>query len=166
MARTDLRRTYRLCRNRDTLKEADAELLETAPNSLWKVCQRKLTDYAQGKLVDFSDFPIDLSYLGPFQAKVIAVCRKLPRGKVLTYKELATRAGSPRAFRAAGTTMSSNRFPLVIPCHRIIGSGGSLGGYSAPNGLDFKRKLLALEQVDLEEILSTPKKTKPSKSLR
>jgi len=143
-----------------TLKEADADLLETAPNAIWKSCQKRLTEFTQGKSVDFSDFPLDLSYLGPFQAKVVAVCRKLPRGKVVSYQELAAKAGSPRAFRAAGTTMSSNRFPLVIPCHRVIASGGKLGGYSAPHGLDFKRKLLALEEVDLESLKAQSKTAK------
>lgn len=151
-----------------TLKEADAELLESAPNAVWKSCQKRLTEFTQGKNVDFSDFPLDLSYLGPFQAKVIAVCRKVPRGKVVSYQELAAKAGSPRAFRAAGTTMSSNRFPLVIPCHRVVASGGKLGGYSAPNGLDFKRKLLALEEVNLDSLKaqskSPPKKPKAKRA--
>lgn len=141
------------------VREYDAELLDQPPNSLWKECKRQLTAYAAGKEADFSQFPLNLSYLGPFQAKVVAVCRRVPRGKVLSYQQLAAKAGSPRAYRAAGTTMSSNRFPIVIPCHRIVATSG-LGGYSGPTGLDFKRKLLELEEVDLESLKKPVKKVK------
>jgi len=64
---------------------------------------------------------------------------------VLTYGQLATRAGSPRSARAVGNVMASNRVPLIIPCHRVVAAGGALGGFSAPHGTRLKRRLLKLE---------------------
>ena len=76
---------------------------------------------------------------------MIHQCRLIPYGQVLTYGELAERAGSPRAARAVGNVMRTNRFPLIVPCHRVVGAAGALGGYSAPTGLKMKRRLLRLE---------------------
>jgi methylated-DNA-[protein]-cysteine S-methyltransferase len=80
-----------------------------------------------------------------FQRKVLDACRAIPPGETLSYAELAVIAGAPGAARAVGNVMRTNRIPLVIPCHRVVGSGGSLGGYSAPDGLAMKRKLLERE---------------------
>ena len=77
-----------------------------------------------------------------FKQRVIAVVQSIEIGQTMSYKQVATLAGSPRAFRAVGTIMKSNRDPAV-PCHRVICSDGSLGGYNS--GTDKKRKLLALE---------------------
>ncbi len=78
----------------------------------------------------------------PFKQKVLAVVQSIPLGQTMSYKEVAQLAGSPRAFRAVGTIMKSNRDPAV-PCHRVICSDGSLGGYNG--GIEKKRKLLARE---------------------
>jgi methylated-DNA-[protein]-cysteine S-methyltransferase len=64
---------------------------------------------------------------------------------VSTYGDLAAAIGSPGAARAVGSVMARNCFPLIVPCHRVLGAGGSLGGYSAPDGLRMKRRLLAME---------------------
>ncbi len=77
-----------------------------------------------------------------FTKKVLMVVKRIPRGKVLTYKEVARRAGKPRAYRAVGNIMNKNRNPKV-PCHRVIRSDGSLGGYN--RGVREKRKLLLNE---------------------
>jgi methylated-DNA-[protein]-cysteine S-methyltransferase len=106
----------------------------------------RLKAYARGKHVDFDDFPLDFAGLTPFRRAVTEACRKIGYGKVISYRELARRAGHPDAARAVGQVMATNRWPIIVPCHRIIASGGSLGGYSAPNGLMLKKRLLALEQ--------------------
>ena len=67
----------------------------------------------------------------------------IPYGEVATYKEVATAAGSPRGFRAAGNALGSNPLPIVLPCHRVLHSGGGLGGYTG--GLERKRTLLTIE---------------------
>ena len=69
----------------------------------------------------------------------------MPRGETVSYAELAGRAGSPNAARAVGGVMAGNRVPLLVPCHRVVGAGGRLGGFSAPTGVELKKRLLALE---------------------
>lgn len=106
---------------------------------------RALTAYAEGRKVSFASVRLDLTGLTPFQRRVLAACRRIPRGHVITYRQLAEAAGSPRAARAAGQCMAKNRFPLIVPCHRVVGSQGNLGGFSAPQGLEMKRRLLDME---------------------
>jgi methylated-DNA-[protein]-cysteine S-methyltransferase len=93
------------------------------------------------------DAELDLSYIEGFRREVLLHTARIPRGHVVTYAELARRAGSPRAFRAVGHTMATNPIPLAIPCHRVIGSNGSLTGFGV--GLDMKRRLLAIEGAAL-----------------
>lgn len=107
--------------------------------------RRRLEAYGLGKRVDFTDFEIELPGGTPFRQRVLKVTRKIGYGRTLSYGELAERAGAPRAARAVGTVMSTNRFPILIPCHRVIASAGKLGGYSAPQGVDLKARLLAME---------------------
>ncbi len=107
---------------------------------------RELALFAAGKPRSLAEIPVALEHLTEFQQKVIAACRAIPWGEVRTYGELAAQVGHPGAARAVGTVMSSNRYPLIIPCHRVVGSAGGLGGYSAPDGLSMKRRLLLLEQ--------------------
>ena len=96
----------------------------------------------------FEDVSIALDHLAPFAKKVVQRCRQIPAGKTLTYGQLAAACGSPKAARAVGNVMASNRFPLVVPCHRVVGSGGGLGGFSAPQGTELKKQLLKREGVE------------------
>ncbi|HIF30902.1 MAG TPA: methylated-DNA--[protein]-cysteine S-methyltransferase [Planctomycetaceae bacterium] len=105
-----------------------------------------MQDYARGQTVDFRSVPLDLDQMTVFQRAVLQRCREIPYGETISYAGLAVAAGSPAAARAVGNVMRTNRYPLLIPCHRVVGSG-SLGGYSAPDGLDMKQRLLQMEQV-------------------
>jgi methylated-DNA-[protein]-cysteine S-methyltransferase len=89
------------------------------------------------------DLPVDLSRVTPFQRRVLLAARGVPAGRVVSYGELARRIGRPRASRAVGRALGANPVPIVIPCHRVVASGGGLGGYTG--GLDVKRRLLGLE---------------------
>jgi methylated-DNA-[protein]-cysteine S-methyltransferase len=100
---------------------------------------------AAGVPVDFDDVAIDTMGFTPFGQRVIKQCRRIRFGQTLSYGELARAAGHPRAARAVGTVMAHNRVPIVVPCHRVIASGGRLGGYGAAAGLRTKRKMLAVE---------------------
>lgn len=104
-----------------------------------------LKKYANGEFVDFSDVEVNLSHLTDFQTRVVAELRNVGYGETLSYAELASRAGSPKAARAVGSVMSQNRVPLIIPCHRVVGAGGHLGGFSAPRGIALKKQLLDME---------------------
>ncbi|QDS98692.1 methylated-DNA--[protein]-cysteine S-methyltransferase [Adhaeretor mobilis] len=107
-----------------------------------------LTDYAAGEAVNFSKMPVYSYPRTSFQQRVIAACCAIPRGKTLTYGQLAAKVGNPGAARAVGSVMSSNPLPLVIPCHRVLAAGGGLGGYSARQGLAMKRRLLEMEGAE------------------
>jgi O-6-methylguanine DNA methyltransferase len=105
----------------------------------------RLGRYVEGQSVAFDDLPLAIDHLSPFQQRVVAACRAIRYGATRTYGELAAAAGSPGAARAVGQVMAGNRMPLVVPCHRVLAAGGKLGGFSAPQGLNLKRRLLALE---------------------
>jgi methylated-DNA-[protein]-cysteine S-methyltransferase len=102
---------------------------------------RHLREYLLGKRKDL-DLAFDVSWVPGFRRDVLLEVARVPRGDVASYAEIARRCGRPRAFRAVGNTMRTNPIPLVIPCHRIVASGG-IGGYGG--GLPMKRQLLALE---------------------
>jgi methylated-DNA-[protein]-cysteine S-methyltransferase len=104
--------------------------------------RRELEEYFAGRRRAF-DVDLDWSLIGPFGMRVLRVTSEIPYGGVLSYAEVAAEAGSPRGSRAAGNALGSNPIPIVIPCHRVLRSGGALGGYGG--GLDRKRWLLTLE---------------------
>ncbi len=109
-----------------------------------------LTDlqaFAAGTPTDLSHLPLDLSYMTDFGRRVAMACRQVPWGETISYGQLATRIGSPGAARAVGAVMARNRHPLIIPCHRVIASNGALTGFSAPQGLIMKQRLLAHEET-------------------
>jgi methylated-DNA-[protein]-cysteine S-methyltransferase len=95
------------------------------------------------------DLPVDLRALSPFQRSVLLAAREVPRGQVATYAEIARRIGRPRAFRAVGQALRNNPVPIVIPCHRVVNSDGTLGGYAGMARSQRKRDLLRLEGVAL-----------------
>ena len=89
-----------------------------------------------------------------FQLKVWNYLRKIPKGKVKTYLEVSKAIGKPRAFRAVANAIGKNPYPPQIPCHRVIRSDGSLGGYSGKGGIKKKRRLLEIEKVYFIKIFS------------
>jgi methylated-DNA-[protein]-cysteine S-methyltransferase len=107
--------------------------------------RRELDEYFQGRRQRF-DVPVDYSLTRGFTQKVLRQTARIPFGEVVTYREMATRAGSPRAARAAGNALGSNPIPIVVPCHRVVHASGGLGGYTG--GLGRKVTLLRLEGVE------------------
>ncbi len=126
----------------------DVELAANAQEGVWNLplCQR-LADYAQGREVDFADVPIDEAGLSPFVRRVLSSCRAIAYGQTRSYGQLAAAAGSPAAARAVGNCMAANRFPLIVPCHRVVGADGRLGAFSAPGGIVMKKRLLSMERA-------------------
>jgi methylated-DNA-[protein]-cysteine S-methyltransferase len=104
-----------------------------------------LARYFAGESVDLSQYPVDLTGLQDFTRRALSAAQRVPYGEVRTYWWVAEHAGSPEAARAAGQAMHHNPLPLVIPCHRVVGSDGRLTGFGG--GLEMKRALLALEGV-------------------
>ena len=110
--------------------------------------RNSLLDYFDGADVGFGDVELDFGDAPAFHRRAWDACRAIPRGETRTYKWLAGMAGSPNAPRAAGQTMARNRLPIIVPCHRVIGSDGSLRGFgSGDTRIDLKRRLLEMEGI-------------------
>jgi methylated-DNA-[protein]-cysteine S-methyltransferase len=109
-----------------------------------------------GDVQDFSDVPLDCDGIPKFAARVYEALRKIGPGRTTTYGELARRAGSPKGARAVGAAMRTNPFLLVVPCHRVLGAGGAIGGFSAPGGSNTKERMLAIERASLERAHNLP----------
>jgi methylated-DNA-[protein]-cysteine S-methyltransferase len=114
-----------------------------APNRLDEPA-RQLGDYFENRRYDF-DLPIDLQLAHGFRRAVLEWLPRVPYGETVSYAQLAGDVGSPRAVRAVGTACATNPLPLVIPCHRVVRTDGSLGNYIG--GVDTKRQLLRLEHA-------------------
>jgi methylated-DNA-[protein]-cysteine S-methyltransferase len=104
--------------------------------------RRELDEYFSGSRWAF-DIAIDWSLVDGFNRRVLRATARIPYGSVSTYRDMARSAGSPRAARAAGNALHNNPVPIIVPCHRVIGSDGSLTGYGG--GLPMKEALLRLE---------------------
>jgi methylated-DNA-[protein]-cysteine S-methyltransferase len=108
-----------------------------------------ITGWLAGRRPDLRKVSLDFTGVSPFHRAVYQAARELGRGEVVSYGELATLAGSPRAARAVGQAMARNRWAIVVPCHRVVASGGKPGGFNCHGGLDLKARLLALEGASL-----------------
>ena len=105
----------------------------------------QIDEYFNGKRKRFN-LKVDWSGIAPFQERVLRVTMEIPYGETTTYREIARRIGNPLAFRAVGNIEATNPIPLIIPCHRVIASDGSLRGYSGGEGVVTKQWLLDLEK--------------------
>jgi methylated-DNA-[protein]-cysteine S-methyltransferase len=114
-----------------------------APAKLEEI-RRELDEYFEGRRTSF-DVGLDWRLSHGFKRRVLTHTARIPYGEVSTYKTLAVAAGSPRAARAAGNALGANPIPIVVPCHRVLHSGGGIGGYGG--GLERKEFLLKLEGV-------------------
>lgn len=110
--------------------------------------RRQLDEYFAGERRAF-DLPLDWALSKGFRRQILDELTHVPYGRVVSYRELAALAGNPKASRAVGSAMATNPIPIVVPCHRVIRTDGSLGGYGG--GLPMKQALLALEEADLPD---------------
>ena len=100
---------------------------------------------------DLTGVVLDMDGMSDFLVRVYAAARAVPPGQTRTYGEIAQAAGAPREARAVGQAMGRNPWPIVVPCHRVMGAGGRLVGFSAPGGTDTKLKLLSIERARLTD---------------
>jgi len=116
----------------------------------------KILTYLDGGMVDFREVPLDGAATSDFTRDVLDALREVPYGTTCSYAELAYKAGHPRAVRAVASVLRKNRFPLIIPCHRVIRSNGTAGAFcGAESGCDadLKKALLLLEQYGVKKCL-------------
>jgi methylated-DNA-[protein]-cysteine S-methyltransferase len=121
--------------------------VEFAPKQV-KDAVKQLREYAAGTRHEFT-IPVDWSVLNEFQRKALTITFNIPYGETRTYKEIAMELGNPRAARAVGRAEATNPMPLVLPCHRVVGSDGKLHGYGGGEGLPTKEWLLKMEKAFL-----------------
>jgi methylated-DNA-[protein]-cysteine S-methyltransferase len=124
---------------------AVAQPEEAPPFVQWAIVA--LQRYFAGRTVDFNGVLVDLERCSPFHQRIYAALREVAWGKTTTYGALAAEVGAPDAARAIGQAMGRNPVPIIIPCHRVLASGGRIGGFSAPGGATTKERLLELEGV-------------------
>jgi methylated-DNA-[protein]-cysteine S-methyltransferase len=118
------------------------------PTPSVKSLVKRLQAFAAGdRSDDFLDVQLQVDKMTAFQQAVIQRCRRISAGDTLSYGQLAAAVGHPGAARAVGRVMATNRFPLIVPCHRVVAACGALGGFSAPEGINMKRRLLADERL-------------------
>jgi O-6-methylguanine DNA methyltransferase len=113
--------------------------------NLLRPLQKQIIAYFEGRPAKF-DAPLVLDDLSPFTKRVLTTCKNIPFSKTISYSQLARIVGRPGASRAVGSALAKNPIPLIIPCHRVIRSDGSLGALSAPGGTKTKKKLIDLER--------------------
>lgn len=122
--------------------EATTPAGDSAAEKILRRAVDEIERYISGELTEFT-VPLDPPEAAGFHGRVQALLREIPYGELVTYAELAERAGSPRAARAVGAACAANPLPVVVPCHRVVASSGKLGGYAG--GPPIKQQLIDLE---------------------
>ena len=105
----------------------------------------------RGEAADLSAIALDMAGVPDFHRRVYGVAREIPPGRTLTYGAVAARLGEPGAARAVGRALGRNPFAVIVPCHRVVATGGAMGGFSAGGGVETKRRILAIEGARAEE---------------
>jgi methylated-DNA-[protein]-cysteine S-methyltransferase len=123
----------------------DAHVTDPPPE-IRRVIER-VTGLLAGERDDLCDIPVDLSTLPDFSRRVLELTREVGPGETTTYGEIAKRLDAPNAAREVGQALGHNPVPIIVPCHRVLGAGGRLVGFSAPGGVATKLKLLAIEDA-------------------
>ena len=147
------------------------QLPESAPGAAWARLRKRFPDAAEseppaeieavierirdllaGGRDDLADIPLDLDGQPPFNLRVYEIARAIAPGETSTYGEVAKAMGEPGAARAVGKALGENPWPIVVPCHRVLGASGTMGGFSAPGGAETKAKLLTIEKARTDTV--------------
>ncbi|EJL34705.1 O-6-methylguanine DNA methyltransferase [Caulobacter sp. AP07] len=143
-----------------------AQLPEAAPGAAWARLRRRYPDAAEappppsiqraierindllaGGRDDLTDIVLDFSIVAPFNRRVYEIARAIPPGETSTYGQIAKAMGEPGAARAIGKALGENPWPIIVPCHRVLGADGKPGGFSAPGGVETKARMLTIERA-------------------
>jgi len=132
-------------RTRVYLRRTLPDAVEADPPAWVREVMDRIAAMFDGAPDDLSDIELDYGDFGEFNRTVYELARTIPPGKTASYGEIAARAGAPGAAQAVGQAMGANRFPIIVPCHRVLAAGGKIGGFSAPGWIHTKRKMLTIE---------------------
>jgi len=139
---------------RARMKRRFPDALEQAPPPDVQRAVDAIVALLRGEFTDLTFIVLDTAGIEPFNRRVYDLARRIPPGRTMTYGEIAMRLGAPGSARAVGQALGRNPFPIVVPCHRVLAAGGGMGGFSAPGGVDTKRRMLAIEGVSVGETMS------------
>ncbi len=137
------------------LNQPSPGLTNSTADPFMTTVKKAIIAFLDGKIKDLSDIPIDLAHCLPFAEKTLLAARTIPWGQTISYAGLAKLAGNSRAARATASVMRNNPLPLIIPCHRIIKSDGSAGGFMGKQEgpeVELKVRLLEREGVTINKI--------------
>ena len=129
------------------LRKRFPEAAETEPPPEIEAVIDRIRDLLAGGRDDLADIVLDLEGQSAFNLRVYAIARAITPGETSTYGEVARAMGEPGAARAVGKALGENPWPIVVPCHRVLGSSGSMGGFSASGGAETKARLLTIEKA-------------------
>ena len=134
------------------LRRRFPDAVEAEPTAEVEKVIERIRDLLAGGRDDLSDIPLDLASQPAFNLRVYEIARAIAPGETSTYGEVARAMGEPGAARAVGKALGENPWPIVVPCHRVLGSSGSMGGFSAPGGAETKARLLTIEKARTNEV--------------
>lgn len=129
------------------LRKRFPDAVETEPSPEMEALIDRIRDLLVGGRDDLADVVLDAEGQGAFNLRVYAIARAIPPGETSTYGEVARAMGEPTAARAVGKALGENPWPIVVPCHRVLGSSGNMGGFSASGGSMTKARLLTIEKA-------------------
>ena len=138
---------------RARLQRRHPQAAEAAPPPSVRAAMAGVVRLLAGEPEDLQSVTLDFAGLPELHQRIYAVVRAIPPGKTLTYGEVARAVGEPRAAQAVGQAMGRNPCPIIMPCHRVLGADGKMGGFTAPGGVATKRRLLEIEGATAVESL-------------
>jgi methylated-DNA-[protein]-cysteine S-methyltransferase len=132
---------------RQRLLRQRPEAVETPPPPAIATARDRIIALLEGGRDDLADLPLDMAGVPAFNRQVYALARAIPPGETRTYGEIARRLGGLEQSRAVGMALGQNPFPIVVPCHRVLGANGKAGGFSADGGVETKLRMLSIERA-------------------
>ncbi len=136
---------------RDRLARRYPDAAEMVPPAAVRQAIDCIVSLLRGESLDLSCVELDMQDIPPFHQRIYAVARDIQPGETLSYGDIATRLGDRSAAREVGEAMGKNPFPIIVPCHRVLGTGGKVGGFSAAGGVTTKLRLLNIEGARVGE---------------
>jgi methylated-DNA-[protein]-cysteine S-methyltransferase len=130
---------------RARLQRRFAAAVEVPPTAEVQAAAQRIVALMDGEADDLATVALDMGGLGDFDRAVYAIARAIPPGETLTYGEIAARLGDRTLARGVGQSLGRNPYPIIVPCHRVLGMDGKVGGFSAPGGVSTKMRMLAIE---------------------
>jgi methylated-DNA-[protein]-cysteine S-methyltransferase len=122
---------------------------ETSPQADVQGAILQIVHLLRGQAEDLAPIKLDMEGVAAFDVRVYAIARAIPPGQTRTYGEIARELGLPDQAREVGQALGKNPFPIIVPCHRVLGADGKAGGFSAPGGIDTKLRMLSIERAQI-----------------